>query len=62
MIQVVEGDSIVIGDARERRDTIHADHINMVKFSDAGDSGYRKVLYAIKMVLEAKLDLAGQRT
>ena len=62
MIQVVEGGSIVIGDARERRDTIHADHINMVKFTDATDDGYRKVLHAIKMLLEIKADSAGQST
>ena len=39
MNQVAEGGSLIIGDARERRDTIHADHINMVKFSDASDGG-----------------------
>ena len=58
--QVVEGGSAIIGDARERRDTIHADHINMVKFSDRTDDGYVKVLYAIKILLTEKLHSAGQ--
>jgi hypothetical protein len=48
--QVVEGGSAIIGDARERRDTIYADHVNMVKFSDRTDDGYFKILYAIKVL------------
>ena len=62
MNQVVEGGSAIIGDARERRDTIHADHIGMVKFSGTADDGYVKVLHAIKVLLEEKLDSAGQST
>jgi hypothetical protein len=49
---VVERESAIIGDARERRETIHADHVGMVKFSTRDDPGYRKVLNAIEMVLE----------
>ena len=60
--QIVEGGSAIIGDAYERRDTIHADHINMVKFSDATDDGYRKVLHAIKVLLSENADSAGQST
>ena len=45
---------MIIGDARERRCTIHADHVNMVKFSDHSDGGYKKFLHAIKVLLEEK--------
>jgi len=58
--KIVEGVSAVIGDAYERRDTIHANHINMVKFSDRTDDGYRKVLSAIKVLLRERLQSAGQ--
>jgi len=50
--QVVPGDSAIIGDSRESRGTIHGDHISMVKFSTKDDSGYKKVLYSIEMLLE----------
>jgi hypothetical protein len=53
--QVVYGDSAIIGDARENRETIHADHIGMTKFSTKDDDGYGKVLYAIEMLLEGQL-------
>jgi hypothetical protein len=43
----------VIGDARENRGTIHANHIDITKFSARGDSGYKKVVYALDMLLEA---------
>ena len=52
--QVAEWGSILIGDAHERRDTIHANHVEMVKFSNPTDDGYAKVLYAIKMLLKDK--------
>ena len=48
----MHGDSAVIGDAREHRTLIHADHIGMTKFSNSDDAGYKKVLYAIEIVLE----------
>ena len=50
--QVVPGDSAIIGDPHENRGTIHGDHISMVKFSTKDDSGYKKVLYALEMLLE----------
>ena len=50
--QVVPGDSAIIGDPHENRGTIYGDHISMVKFSTKDDSGYKKVLYAIEMLLE----------
>jgi protein SERAC1 len=53
--QVVYGDSAIIGDAREKRETIHADHIGMTKFSTKDDDGYGKILYAIEMLLEGQL-------
>jgi hypothetical protein len=53
IIQVVSGDSAIIGDAREHRGTIHADHIGIAEFSTRSDPGYKKVLYAIEMILEA---------
>jgi protein SERAC1 len=48
----VHGESAIIGDARERRVSIHADHIGMAKFSSSDDAGYKNVLYAIEMALE----------
>ena len=51
---------MIIGDARERRDTIHADHVNMVKFSDRTDNVYVKILYAIKVLLEERLQSTRQ--
>ena len=58
---MVEGGSAIIGDAHERRDTIHADHVNMVKFSSVTEDGYIKILYAIKVLLEERLvDFLGQ--
>ena len=48
----MDGESAIIGDARENRESIHADHIGMAKFSSSSDAGYKKVLYAIEMVLE----------
>ena len=50
--QVVYGDSAIIGDACEIRGTIHGDHLGMVKFAARSDAGYKKVLYAIEMLLE----------
>jgi protein SERAC1 len=52
----VYGDSARIGDAREHRETIHADHIGMTKYSTKDDDGYGKVLYAIEMLLKARLE------
>jgi hypothetical protein len=48
----VDGESAVIGDAHENRWSIYADHIGMAKFSSRDDNEYKKVLYAIEMVLE----------
>ena len=50
--QVVQGDSAIIGDAREIRETLYADHVGMAKFSTRDDAEYKKVLYAIEMLLE----------
>ena len=58
--QVVDGASVLIEDARERRDTIHADHVNMVKFSDRRDDGYIKIVHAIKVLLKENLDSTRQ--
>jgi hypothetical protein len=52
----VDRDSAIIGDAREIRETIHADHVGMAKFSSRDDSGYKKVLNAIEMMLEGSLE------
>ena len=48
----MSGESAVIGDPRENRETIHGDHISMVKFSTRDDPGYKKVLNAIEILLE----------
>jgi len=49
---VVPGESAIIGDPFENRETIHGDHISMVKFSTKDDAGYKKVLNSIEMLLE----------
>jgi len=48
----VPGDSAIIGDPRENRETIYGDHISMVKFSSKDDPGYKKVLNSIETLLE----------
>jgi hypothetical protein len=58
--QVVHGDSAIIDYSRETRGTIHDDHIGMVKFSTRDDPGYRRVLYAIEMLLERDSASANQ--
>jgi len=50
--KVVDGESAIIGDARENRETIHGDHIGMFKFSATSDDGSKKVLHAIEILLE----------
>ena len=50
--QVVPGESAIIGDARENRETIYGDHISMAKFSTKDDPGYKKVLNSIETLLE----------
>lgn len=50
--QVVSRESAILGDARENRDSIHADHVGMSKFSTTSDPGYKKILYAIGMLVE----------
>ena len=45
-------ESAIIGDPRENRETIHGDHISMVKFSTKDDPGYKKVLNSIETLLE----------
>jgi hypothetical protein len=52
MHQVVSRESAILGDARENRDSIHADHVGMSKFSTTSDPGYKKILYAIGMLVE----------
>ena len=41
--QVVEQSSAIIGDAREGKEGIHANHMTMTKFASATDSEYKKV-------------------
>jgi hypothetical protein len=66
LYQVVSRDSAVIGDAREIRDYIYADHVDMVKFSSRADSGYQKVVHAIEVLLaqspEPELATSGEGT
>ena len=49
---MVSGESAIISDAHENRQTIHADHGGMSKFATRADPGYKKVLYTIEMLLE----------
>ena len=49
---MVPGESAIIGDPRENRETIYGDHISMVKFSTKDDPGYKKVLNSIETLLE----------
>ena len=49
---MVPGESAIIGDPFENRETIHGDHVSIVKFSTKDDAGYKKVLNSIEMLLE----------
>jgi hypothetical protein len=53
----VFGESAIIGDARENRETIHTDHGGMSKFSTRADPGYKQVIYAIEMLLEGPTEI-----
>ena len=46
-------DLAIIGDARENRETIYTNHVSTTKSSRGDDVEYRKVLYAIEMLLES---------
>ena len=48
--QVVENYSAVIGDGNERRESIHANHVEMVKFNGR-EAGYKAIVFAIKMLV-----------
>lgn len=50
--KIVEDVSASLNHARERKDVINANHMEMCRFSDANDNGYRKV----KAVVEKCLD------
>ena len=52
MYQVVSRESAILGDAHELRGSIHADHVGMSKFSSTSDTGYKKVVHAIGVLLE----------
>ena len=56
------GESAIIGDARENRETIHGDHISMTKFSTKDDPGYKKVLNSIEMSLEGLKEDSASRS
>ncbi|KAF8236873.1 hypothetical protein L208DRAFT_1250112, partial [Tricholoma matsutake] len=49
---VVSRESAILGDARENRDSIHADHVGMSKFSTTSDAGYKKILHAVEVLVE----------
>ena len=49
-------ESAVIDHGYERRDSIHADHVGMTKFSTAGDQGYKKIVHAIRVLVESIQD------
>jgi len=51
-LEIVEEFSSVIGDAAERRETLNANHRTMVKFKDADDDNYAKVLRALRGYVE----------
>jgi len=57
----VPGESAIIGDARENRETIYGDHISMAKFSTKDDSGYKKVLNSIETLLEGLAETPSKR-
>ena len=56
MHQVVSRESAILGDARENRDSIHADHVGMSKFSTTSDPGYKKIVHAMEVLLEGIQD------
>jgi hypothetical protein len=58
----VDRDSAIIGDALVNRESIHADHFGMTKFSTRDDPGYKKVLNAIEMALEGPAPSPSQST
>ncbi|KAF8236898.1 hypothetical protein L208DRAFT_1250558, partial [Tricholoma matsutake] len=49
---VVSRESAILGDAHENRDSIHADHVGMSKFSTTSDAGYKKILHAVEVLVE----------
>ena len=50
--QVVLDSTSSLDDPHEYAETIDANHRNMVRFSDANDFGYRKVLGELKNMVE----------
>ena len=48
----MHGDSAIIGDALEHRESIYGDHIGIAKLSSRDDTEYGKVLYALEMLLK----------
>ena len=52
MNQVVTKESAIIDHGYERRDSIHADHVGMTKFSTTSNQGYKKILHAIGVLVE----------
>jgi hypothetical protein len=51
----VYGESAIIGDARENRLSIYADHIGLTKFSTRDDGEYKKFTHTVEMLLEELL-------
>jgi hypothetical protein len=53
--QVVPDSSSSLDDPREHAETIQANHMNMVRFANANDPGYRKVGGELKVLVQTIL-------
>ncbi|KAI3336670.1 hypothetical protein HD806DRAFT_542484 [Xylariaceae sp. AK1471] len=58
--KVVPIESSKLGDARERAETIRANHMDMCRFATRDDPGYRKVSREIKSVYESHAQRSGR--
>jgi hypothetical protein len=58
--KVVEGFSSSLDHARERKDTINANHMDMCRFSGIDDNGYRKITSVVSKCLESPTMISKQ--
>lgn len=58
LVQIVEHASSALNDAREHKDHINANHLEMCRFAGPEDSGYRKVK---DVLLDCLADLEAAR-
>jgi hypothetical protein len=56
-LQIVDDDSATLGFPHEEKGWIPADHIGMTKFDDSQDVGFRRVLHAIRCLVDDGLEV-----